>query len=592
VQIDVSGMVWIPRDELGADGIAFMQRKLRIVPKKYRGFDDTPPRPLKLYINDRERERFGIPRRYFFDTATGSHDVTWSYVEGEEMAEIECLLRQEGKYAEQADAIGELLGWFGGHDDMDRSPIEAGKHLGGLLRGATGFGKTNTALALLHRLGRASVIVVHKEFLLRQWVNRIHKFLPDAKVGIAQGPKCEFEDCDFILAMAQSLAKEGEGGKRRYPKDFYRYPGVVVVDEVHRIGAETWSPIPALFPARYRLGLTATPRRKDGCDKVFWWNIGEIVYAATTETPKPLVRVIDTGTAGYGVLGDKAVSPAITINVLTKTERRNDVVAREALKAARRGRKVLVISERLEQLRVLEEAIRARAGDVDGFSVGFYVGEWFTGEKTLSLRKVRKLTDDERELAIATIYRKFRRRRWIDGDKTAWPCATKIDDEHRIALFDHGYRVRVLEFMADKQLCQLARDYDIAQAKSKPKTKTRTEEELTEAERAHVVFATYQMCSEGVDIPALDTEVLASPVSDIEQAAGRIRRWCIPERFGGDKSPEDCAHYCAWRADTCEGKPDPIIADIVDDLVPLSSKRKKYRMAFYRGLKTRVAGDV
>ena len=61
-----------------------------------------------------------------------------------------------------------------------------------------------------------------------------------------------------------------------------------------------------------------------------------------------------------------------------------------------------------------------------------------------------------------------------------------------------------------------------------------TEEQLQQAERARVIFATYQMCSEGVDIPAVDTLGLVTPMSDIEQAYGRARRICFPQRDGGE----------------------------------------------------------
>lgn len=627
MDVDVAGMAWLPRDQLGADGIAYMKKQLRIVPKRYQVYDDTPTQPLDLWIEDLERDRFGIPRRYFFETASveKGHRFTWSYSEGAPMRNIECLLRQEGKYAEQADAIAEVMGWYRVHDERKcgdytatlhgasldyeavAGDIQAGLHLGALLRGATGFGKTNTGLALAHRLGLRTAVVVHKEFLLRQWVNRIHEFFPGARVGIVQGPKCEFDDCDFVIAMAHSLAKEGEDGKERYPREFYESIGFLMIDECHRIGAETWSPIPTLFPAKYRLGLTATPRRKDGCDKVFWWNIGEIVFAAKSETPIPAVRVIESGSAPVGVLSDRNASPAVIVNVLTKLKNRNARIVDEVMKALRspQGRKIFVISERLEQLRKLEEAIREQSEEegIPDFSTGFYVGEWFTGESTLSLRRARKLTEEERARAIQAIFRKFRRRRWIEDDKGSWPCGIKLDAEgrpaktkevgkHYVALYDHGYRVRVLEDMPDKHLCLLARDYDVKQGRSKPKTKQRTEEELIEAERARVIFATYQMCSEGVDIPAIDTEVLASPVSDVEQAAGRERRWCIPKAHGGEKSPEQCEHYCAWRADRCTGKPDPILTDIVDNKISLSAKRKKYRLAFYNDIGAKVAGAV
>jgi hypothetical protein len=161
---------------------------------------------------------------------------------------------------------------------------------------------------------------------------------------------------------------------------------------------------------------------------------------------------------------------------------------------------------------------------------------------------------------------------------------------HQVALYNHENEIRDLDSLSGKQLCQLAGDYGIAQDKPKPIKKTRTEEELNEAERARVVWATYQMSAEGLDVPALDTLGFASPVSDAEQAYGRARRFCVPKEHGGTMSPEDCEHYCPWRAGVCRGKPDPVVFDIVDTRIPLGKKRRKYRLKFYDSIGAKVAG--
>jgi hypothetical protein len=163
-------------------------------------------------------------------------------------------------------------------------------------------------------------------------------------------------------------------------------------------------------------------------------------------------------------------------------------------------------------------------------------------------------------------------------------------DTHEILLYRHRFARRELERLTGKQLCVLARDYEIAQKPSEPIKKVQTQEQLDVAERGRVVYATYQMCAEGVDIPAIDTQILASPVSDAEQAVGRIRRFCIPEsEKDGDKSPEDCQHYCAWRAGECLGKPTPMVADIVDTRFPLTSARSKYRLDLYSEIGSKVS---
>ena len=514
-------------------------------------------------------------------------------------------------------------------------PIGTGEYFGFTLGGSDGrfllgdftvTHNTNTALELARRLGRTTLIVVHKEFLFTQWIKRIKMFMPDARVGTVREKTCDYEDKDFVIAMAQSLALED--GKR-YPSELYSWPGLLVLDEVHRVGAATWAPIPSMFKSKYMLGLTATPRRKDGADKVFWWNFGEIVFAAKSQTPIPFVKVVRGGAKGPEIMYRNEVSPSVFDNHLVKLKRRNEKIVSEVMKVleADSGRKPLVISNRLEHLsklsKMIQEAAKKREIEV---TVGYYTGEWFTGEKTLSLAKTRKLGDD-RARAIESIYRAFRRVRPPDvdvifelddeddkytsglknkpkqtnlwGGRCARMSSRIATDEngdeievplHQIRLHysRHGFAIRTLEDLKDEQLCRLAQDYGVAQDKSVPIKKKQTEEQLEEAERARVVFATYQMCSEGVDIPSLDTMIMASPISDCEQAVGRIRRYCITKENGGEMGEGDCQRLCPWRAGECSQKPVPIVVDVEDPEFHVTSKRFKRRLNFYESIGSKV----
>jgi superfamily II DNA or RNA helicase len=105
--------------------------------------------------------------------------------------------------------------------------------------------------------------------------------------------------------------------------------------------------------------------------------------------------------------------------------------------------------------------------------------------------------------------------------------------------------------------------------------RTVTKADLKRAERANVMLCTIQLTNEGMDCPALDVIVLATPLGDAEQAIGRVRRWCTP-------SPEKCAHYCPWRAGQCQGKPTPVVVDVRDPGVAWSQRKARGRDAFYR----------
>ncbi len=594
-------MVWLPKEELGPEGLVHVRKTLNIIPKKTSSYsdEDVKPEPIRCWIET--ATEVAVPRSFFFDTAKADHEVNWDLAEGLPI-QLESKLRQEGPYAEQATAVQVFLDRFAAFDGT----IRTAGNLSGLLKAKTGFGKTNTALELIKRVGRTTIVIVHKEFLLTQWVRRIEKFLPGARVGICQGPKCEYEGKDIVVAMAASLGREeGDEGGERYPEAFYRYFGFMIVDEVHRIGAPTWSPIPNLFAARYRLGMTATPRRKDGADKVFWWHLGDIAYTAQTETPKPSVRMVNLATRGPGILHEENPPPALVNKMLSQSTTRNRAIIEEIAMALKSPlqRKVFVLSHFLEHLRELEIMLRDRliTDGTPDVTTSFYVGEWFTEELTFSLLKRKELGDD-RETALATLYAHFRRQ-WIDEDVGApkkpgsepdawavpkgwrtsnWRCAETFEGKRYLALYKHGWRPISLDDLSDKGVIALAKDYGVAQKKPESKRKGLTEEELTQAERARVIFATYQMCAEGVDIASIDMTLLATPIGDVEQAFGRNRRNCVPVANGGEMTPSQCDHLCPWRAATCQGKPKPVVADIVDVEVPRANRSKRYRMAFYK----------
>lgn len=614
MKVRVDGMVWVSRSDLGERAVAQLRRKLTIVPRKIAAYDDTRPTPVRCY--GETKTHFGFPRDYFFATSNQQHQVTWDLSHGSPAFQFESLIRSEGDFAEQVVAIERLVGWFRAEGV---SEMERGRRLGAILRADPGFGKTVTALAVAHTLGVTTVVVVHKEFLLRQWIKYVNRFLPEAKVGVVQEGKCEFEGRDIVIAMAQSLALEGQDGKRRYPGAFYDWPGLLVSDECHRVGAPTWAPVPPMFRAAFRLGLTATPRRKDGCADVFFWHIGPVRYHAQTERPKLDVRMVESGVSGPEFIHRDGISPATVVNIIAKLTRRNHKIVDEIVRALKspQGRKIMVLSERLAHLRLLDEMLLRACEEegLEGITTGFYTGEWFTGDRS---RKLAERTwpmekQEDRDKALQVLYRSFVRRRHkgspralkdADGKRFIFlryeddgGLARSITEAAWIALGEKGRRPPLrdddwvsLDELTPTQIYTIARIYDIAQ-KVVEKKKTRTPEELEEAERARVVWATYQMTSEGIDIPAVDVIVFATPVSDVEQSYGRGRRVCIPKRHGGTQDPETCAHYCPWRADSCKGKPKPIACDIVDLRIPLSKRRRSYRMDFYDDLKVGVAGS-
>ena len=143
---------------------------------------------------------------------------------------------------------------------------------GGLLELPCGFGKTSIGLHIISRLAKKTLVIVHKEFLMNQWIERIHQFLPTAKIGKIQGQIIDIDGKDIVLCMLQSLSMKD------YPSSLFDSFGFTIIDEVHHISSEVFSCALFKLVTKYMLGLSATMNRKDGTTKVFKMFLGQVVY--------------------------------------------------------------------------------------------------------------------------------------------------------------------------------------------------------------------------------------------------------------------------------------------------------------------------
>ena len=143
---------------------------------------------------------------------------------------------------------------------------------GGLIEVGCGRGKTVMALKIIETIKKKTLIIVHKEFLKNQWIERINEFLPDAKIGIVQGQVIDIDEKDIVIAMLQSLSQKD------YPAEIFNDFGLTIIDEGHHISSECFSKALQKNVTPYLLGISATMERKDGLSWVFKAFLGEIVY--------------------------------------------------------------------------------------------------------------------------------------------------------------------------------------------------------------------------------------------------------------------------------------------------------------------------
>ena len=223
--------------------------------------------------------------------------------------------------------------------------------LGGVLHAKCGTGKTVTCLYLLARLKQKVLVLLHKSDLMAQWRQAIQTFLEPCEIGWVQQDMQNFA-APITLAMYHTvLARHQELEARNFFSEF----GTVVVDEVHRLPATTFEQTIRLFPAKHRIGLTATPVRADGMENVFFWHIGPILaqMRGTTVTGE-YMQINWRGDYLRHIRNN--VARAITL--VSKDAARNLMITQWAVEATAKGRHLLILSDRLEQIHGLVSAIR------------------------------------------------------------------------------------------------------------------------------------------------------------------------------------------------------------------------------------------
>ena len=264
---------------------------------------------------------------------------------------------------------------------------------GGLVNLPCGYGKTTVSLNIVSVMRKKTLIIVHKEFLLNQWVERIQQYLPTAKIGRIQGSTIDIEGKDIVIGMLQSLSMKD------YDDAIFSSFGLLLIDEVHHIGSEVFSCALFKIITQYTLGLSATMNRKDGTTYVFKMFLGDIVYKIAEKTQRHVqVRAIhyQGGNADpafarveYDFRGNPAYSTMIS--KLCAYTPRSEFIIRviQDMFAENGDQQIMVIAHNKNVLTYIHDAIEARAIA----TVGYYVG----GMKESALK-----TTEGKQVVIAT----------------------------------------------------------------------------------------------------------------------------------------------------------------------------------------------
>ncbi|QGR53954.1 ATP-dependent helicase [Moumouvirus maliensis] len=259
------------------------------------------------------------------------------------------------------------------HQEMVVEKIVKGfdEHGGGVLVLGCGSGKTNIAiyLACLYKL--PTLFIVHKTFLKNQVIDRIKTNTNIKEIGIIQRKTVKHK-FPFVVAMVQSLAKID------YDDNIFKDFGMVIIDEVHHMGAKNFSKVYQKISSKYMLGISAEHNRTDGMYKIINWYMGPILHK---EEQKPndmvVVKKFNYRTSNkerIKLIKNNFDEPnrSVMVTNLVYIKYRNRFILKLIQQLYDQGKNILCLSGRLKQINLLYKLL-----DSDEYTkgnVGKYVG--------------------------------------------------------------------------------------------------------------------------------------------------------------------------------------------------------------------------
>lgn len=326
-----------------------------------------------------------------------------------------------------------------------------------LAKAATGKGKSVCSLEVARRLGVTTVIIVDQEFLKNQWISEAKKFLKygDEGIGLIQGKVRDYEGKSIVIAMAQTLFR------MQYDPDIAGYFGLMICDESDTLGAEQFSKVFRKIDAKYRLGVSATPKRTDGFQRIIDNHLGPVSVQLTDKHSKSIARYVEYPgvISWYSNISPKA---GRYVTEISEDTSRNWVIVEIIKRLRKTGRSILILSDRIEQL-----------------------------ENLIDMCSYRGVPEEDMGL--------------VAGYTIVWGYAKNPTPARKPLFLEKGAEYTPV----------------IMQSIRKKIPKTRNEETKN---NKPMIFSTYGMFKKGVDVPRLSAGIDCTPRAKAEQTHGRILR--------------------------------------------------------------------
>jgi len=304
-------------------------------------------------------------------------------------------IRLAGIFDQSAPALGRFS--ESGILEVQKQVVNAIlKHEIGVIVAPPGFGKTVLGTYLIAARKCSTLILVHRQPLLDQWRSQLSIFLDrDTKsIGQLGGGKHNLTG-QIDVAMIQSLTRKGVVND-----DVAKY-GLVIIDECHHLPAVSFERVLSVVKARYIVGLTATPQRRDGHHPIIHMQIGPIRFKADTRvlsTQRPFEHRIFIRETGFELpMQTSDITIQALYSLLVNDEDRNQQIIDDVLQTLEEGRSPILLTERKAHLEYLHQRLKGFVRHIVVLKGGRSVkDQQKTHEELASIPK------DEERLLLAT----------------------------------------------------------------------------------------------------------------------------------------------------------------------------------------------
>ena len=244
--------------------------------------------------------------------------------------------------------------------DQEKAGAAMLAHDFGVLSATTAFGKTVLGAWLIAQRGVNTLVLVHREQLMRQWVERLALFLnlEPSQIGRWGGGKKKLTGT-VDVALLQSVVRQG------VVRDLVADYGHLIVDECHHLSAHSFEMVARRAKARYVTGLSATVTRKDGHHPIIWMQCGTVrhrVDARQQAAARPFTHEVIVRPTGFFAEGTPEPDARLEFQRLCEAVMRSPVrnaqIIAEVVEAAGAGRSPVVLTERAEHLETLAAGVR------------------------------------------------------------------------------------------------------------------------------------------------------------------------------------------------------------------------------------------